>query len=264
MSAYLSRRGLDETRQGLSTRDVAIIRSVREHRFLAAGQIEELHFAEHSSVEGGARVCRRVLARLTRDRVLVRLERRVGGVRAGSASFIYALGPIGSRLLGGNRRRFTEPSSLFLDHTLAVAEAHVDLIRASRRGQLELVSVQIEPDCWRRYLGANGVLETVKPDLYAVTASGAFEDCWFLEIDRGTESPAAISRKCRAYHAYWRSGREQQAQRTFPLVAWIVPSVRRSTRLDAAIAATTNVNRDLFRVTTFDRLSELVGGRGTG
>ena len=32
--------------------------------------------------------CRRVLARLVDERLLVRLDRRVGGVRAGSASFV--------------------------------------------------------------------------------------------------------------------------------------------------------------------------------
>lgn len=227
MSAYLGRRGLDELREHLSVRDLAVIRSVREHRFLTARQIEELHFAEHSTDEAGARVCRRVLARLTRDRLLARLERRVGGVRAGSASFVYALGPIGSRLLDENRRRLTEPSPLFLDHTLAVAEAHVQLVRATRRGQLELLSVDVEPDCWRRYTGSGGAPEIVRPDLYAVTGSGAFEDCWFLEIDRGTESPAAISRKCRAYEAYWRTGREQESHGTFPLVAWVVPDDQR-------------------------------------
>src|SRR5437870_4997317 len=109
MSAYLGRRGLDERQENLSDRDLAVIRSVRQHRFLTARQIEEFHFTTHATDQAGARVCRRVLARLTRERLLARLERRVGGVRAGSASFVYALGPIGSRLLDENRRRFTEP-----------------------------------------------------------------------------------------------------------------------------------------------------------
>src|SRR5918912_4442559 len=137
MSAYLGRRGLAQLRDRLSERDLEVISSVAEHRFLTTRQIETLHFADHATELAGARVCRRVLARLTDECLLARLERRVGGVRAGSASFVYALGPAGGRLLDGQRRRTGEPSTTFLTHTLAVAQAHVELIQAARRGQLE-------------------------------------------------------------------------------------------------------------------------------
>src|SRR5919201_3556900 len=141
MSAYLGRRGLVQLRDRLSERDLEVIGSVAEQRFLTTRQIEALHFADHASDLAGARVCRRVLARLTEERLLARLQRRVGGVRAGSASFVYALGPVGGRLLDGQRRRITEPSTTFLAHTLAVAQAHVELSQAARHAQLELVVV---------------------------------------------------------------------------------------------------------------------------
>lgn len=258
MSAYLGRRGLDQLREILSERDLSVTRSVKEHRFLTARQIEELHFANHTTGHAGARVCRRVLARLSKDRVLTRLERRVGGVRAGSASFVYALGPIGSRLLDEHRRRYTEPSALFLDHTLAIAETHIQLARAARNGQLELLKVEIEPSCWRRYTGPGGAPETIRPDLYVITASGDFEDYWFLEIDRSTESPAAIGRKCRAYEAYWRTGREQETRGTFPLVTWVAPNDERAKRLGTIIGSTRNLKQELFRVTTSECLVELI------
>src|SRR5690242_9100083 len=124
MSAYLAPRALEQLREQLSDRDFAVIKAVRDHRFLTAHHLEHLYFVEHATEEAGARVCRRVLARLTRDRLLARLQRRVGGVRAGSASYVYVLGPVGRRLLG-ERHRYTEPSPLFLDHTLAVADARV-------------------------------------------------------------------------------------------------------------------------------------------
>lgn len=259
MSAYISRRGLEQLCDRLSERDLAVITSVKEHRFLSAHQIEELHFSDHTTGEACARVCRRVLARLTRDRLLSRLRRRVGGIRAGSASFIYALGPIGSRLVA-EHRRLTEPSPLFLDHTLAVAETRVQLVRAARRGQLELVRVEVEPACWRRYTGPGGSPEVVRPDLYVVTASDAYEDCWFLEIDRGTESPTAISRKCRAYELYWRTGIEQEAHGTFPLVTWVAVDNPRAERIRTTISGTRNLRRDLFRVTTSDAVVALIAG----
>lgn len=259
MSAYMTRVGLARLRGQLSERDLAVIGSVREHRFLTAGQIEALHFDDHSTGEAGARVCRRVLARLTRERLLGRLQRRVGGVRAGSASYVYVLGPIGSRLVK-TQRRITEPSLLFLDHTLAVAEARVELVRAEREGQLELIRVEVEPACWRRYTGSGGASEFVKPDLYVVTGHGDYEDCWFLEIDRGTESPTAIRRKCRAYELYWRSGAEQEQHAAFPLVLWVAPETARAKRIEAAISGMRNRKRDLFRVTTSSVLVELVSG----
>src|SRR5688500_6435940 len=112
MRASIGQRGL---KYELSERDIAVIRAVLDHRFLTARQIEQLHFSDHATAEAAARICRRVLARLTRDRFLARLERRVGGVRAGSASYVYALGSSGGTLLDGTRNRVTEPSSLFLD-----------------------------------------------------------------------------------------------------------------------------------------------------
>lgn len=259
MSAYLSRRGLEQLRSSLSERDLVVIRRVHEHRFLTTRHIEQLHFHDHGSTEAGGRVCRRVLARLVRDRLLTRLERRVGGVRAGSASYVYALGPVGRRLVDDGRR-FTEPSVLFLDHTLAIADARADLTRAHRAGDLELVQVEIEPACWRRFTGPGGAPLYVRPDLYTVTRHGNFEDCWFLEIDRGTESPAAVGRKCRAYEAYWRTGREQQQHGTFPLVIWVTPSTTRAQRLEKVISGARNLKRELFRVTISDELVQLIAG----
>lgn len=257
MSAYLSRRGLDQLRERLSERDFNVVRSVHEHRFLMARQIEEFHFDDHATAEARARICRRVLARLTNERVLARLRRRVGGVRAGSASFVYTLGPVGSRLVT-NGRRPGEPSPLFLDHALAVADVRVELIRAQRRNELHLETVQIEPACWRRYIGSRGVAELVRPDLYVITRQASFEDCWFLEIDRGTESAAAITRKCRTYENYWRTGREQEQHRTFPLVVWVVPDEARRSRIETVIRGARNLKRELFRVATADQFVRLI------
>lgn len=260
MSAYLSRRGLEQLREHLSERDLAVVRSVRQHRFLTARQIEDLHFADHTSGEAGARVCRRVLARLTRDRVLGRLQRRIGGVRAGSASFIYVLGSVGWRILDEERRRSTEPSPLFLDHALAVADARVQLVAAARVGKLELLNVEVEPACWRRFIGSGGAYEIIKPDLLIVTAAGAYEDCWYVEIDRGNESPASVARKCRTYAAYWRTGFEQERIGTFPLVLWVAPDEARAKRVQRVISEARNLKSDLFRVTTSERLVEVIAG----
>lgn len=259
MSAHLGRRGLDLLRDQLSERELGVLRSVHEHRFLTARQIEALHFHGHGSPLGAARVCRRVLARLTEERVFNRLHRRVGGIRAGSASFIYKVGPIGARLLN-QPARSAEPSSMFLDHTLAVADTHIALLQAARYGRFELVCVEVEPDCWRRYVGPGGSPEVLKPDLRVMTATGAYEDSWFLEVDRGTESPAALRRKCHAYDTYWRTGTEQDTFGAFPLVLWIAPSATRAGQIKGVIDRAGRLHRNLFRVTTANDLVTLISG----
>src|ERR1019366_9149983 len=98
---YLGPKGLRQLRSELSGRDLAIIGQVADLRLMSARQIETIHFplSEHESSHAASRACQRALARLVRDRLLARLERRVGGVRAGSAAFVYGLGQVGQRAL---------------------------------------------------------------------------------------------------------------------------------------------------------------------
>ena len=91
--AYVSARGLAQLRERLSGRDVAIIQQVAELRLMSARQLQALHFptAEHHNDLAATRARQRVLARLIRERLLIRLTRRIGGVRARSAGFVLAL-----------------------------------------------------------------------------------------------------------------------------------------------------------------------------
>jgi hypothetical protein len=264
MSARLSRRGLLRLRDRLSDRDREVIHSVASHRFLTGKQLARFHFDGHSSESTGERVCREVLARLTRYGVLRRLDRRVGGVRAGSASYVYTLGPAGRRLVRATvARRVAEPSANFLEHTLAIAEAHLSLRGAASRGSFELVRVEIEPACWRSYLSSVGGRERVRPDLYVISARGDLEYCWFLEIDLGSEHMPTLIRKCRQYENYWRSGLEQERSGTFPLVVWVGPNAKRARELEAAISASRSLQQKLFRaVAKADLVDLFAGGAG--
>jgi hypothetical protein len=248
-------------RERLSDRDLEVIHSVASHRFMSGKQIERFQFAEHATAETGARVCRQVLSRLTREGILRRLNRRVGGVRAGSVSYVYALAPAGRRLVGEElTRRVHEPSASFLDHTLAIVDTHLALRDAAAEGRFELVMVEVEPACWRRYLGPGGARETLRPDLFVISARGEFEYCWFLEIDLGTEHRPTIITKCRAYENYWRTGAEQQKNNAFPLAAFVTPSETRRHELGRAIAAAPALKQELFRVVTTSELPELFAG----
>jgi protein involved in plasmid replication-relaxation len=118
----------------LSDRDRAIIGSVARLRLATGAQLERLHF-HGLSPRVRARVRRRVLARLVAWRVLMCLERRIGGVRAGSTGLTFALDTAGQQLVrhrDGSSRRPREPSVTLLGHTLSIAEVYVALVERSR------------------------------------------------------------------------------------------------------------------------------------
>jgi hypothetical protein len=247
----LGRRGLTQLRDQLSERDIAIIGQVAQLKLMSGRQIELLHFTveHHASALTAARTCRRVLERLVGDRLLVRLDRRVGGVRAGSASFVYGLGPVGQRVLGldGPRRRFREPTATFVAHTLAISELVVTLTLAARRGDFELLELEAEPSCWRPLGG-----QQLRPDLFVSLGIGEYEYRHFIEVDLGTESLPRLIAKCQTYDAYYRSGTEQQKHSIFPQVLWIMHDELRAVRLREAVERSRVLTPELFIVTTDD------------
>jgi len=250
-----------ELRQRLIARDLTIVNRVAELRLMSARQIEVLHFPaeDHASKATAARTSRRVLERLTRDRLLRRLERRIGGIYAGSAGFVYALGPVGQRLLELERPRprVHEPSKLFVEHTLAISQLVVDLTLADRRGDLELLEVQTEPDCWRRVPGLER--RKLRPDLFVANGAGGFELRWFVEIDRATMEVPRMLKKCHLYDAYYRSGVEQDAHDVFPRVLWITTRTRGETLL-RSISKSKRLIERLFVITTPDQAVEVLRG----
>jgi hypothetical protein len=251
---YLSARGVSETRERLSVRDLAIIGQVAELRLMSAQQIQAIHFpnTEHGNEPAATRARQRVLERLTRERLLIRLDRRIGGVRAGSAGLVLALGPVGQRVLAieGPRRRSYEPTLRFVDHTLAASQLVVDLNVAARRGLLDLLDLQAEPRCWREFSGMGG-RRLLRPDAFVALGSGGYELRWFIEVDRASESLPVIVRKCRLYADYYQSGKEQAAHGgVFPRVCWVVPDELRAERLRQAIARNRQLPERMFVVTT--------------
>lgn len=260
----VGRRGRRQLLESLSSRDLAVLRSVAQHRFLATRHVEALHFHDHASTLSGARSARRVLRRLHGAGLLQPLERRIGGIRAGSAGYVWTLGSAGWRLLaevdgavvaGAHR----EPSRRLVDHCLAIAQVHVDVVAASRAGLFELASLQLEPASWRRFFGVGGERRLIRPDLAVVTAAGDYEDHWFLEVDLGSEHPPTVVRKCRLYIDYHSSGAEQDRLGVFPRVVWIVPDSRRADALGTALRQA-RLDPALFRITTADQLGALLAG----
>ena len=253
MSARTGQRELAEVRSRLTGRDLAITSMVADLRLMSGRQLEELFFvaANQESDDSSSRATRRTLAQLVDQRILVRLERQIGGVRAGSKAFVYGLGPVGHRLLErtGPRPRYREPGALFVEHTLAIAQLIVNVTAAARQGTCELINWQGEPKCWRTFSAAGGRV-TLRPDLYLSLGVGEYEYRYFVEIDRDSEHLPAIVRKAQLYNRYYRSGREQSRDELFPTVLFVATDAARARAIGRALQTTRGLTSKLFAVTT--------------
>jgi hypothetical protein len=251
----------------LSDNDLSIVATLSKLRLATAIQLERLHFREGSALTQ-ARRARRSLERLTGLGVLIRLDRRIGGVRSGSAGFVYALGVAGQRLNGGRgpaggrriQRPWT-PSIPFVAHILAVTELFVRLIEAEREGLVELLSFAAEPASWRRFVGPTGSSVTIKPDAHALVGQGDDELHFFIEVDRGTEGRATIAAKLRLYQQYWASGREQHQWGVFPGVLLMVPDHRRAQVITAECSRMPAHTWELFQTVVWDQAVAVMTGQ---
>jgi hypothetical protein len=269
----ISKRKLAEIYRRVSEQDKHTLMAVRVCRFITSRQIMRLPFMPHTYFGTGAKVrtVNRHLFRLDEWGLIAHLDRRIGGIRAGSGANIWYLDTAGHRLLqldelskkhsrSAIRKRHHEPTLYFLEHHLAVSEVYVQLHEIAGQSYVELVQVNLEPDCWRECSnilgGRNAIL---KPDLYAVTAAGEYEDHWFIEVDLATESPSTVIRKCEQYVRYYQNGTEQRTQGVFPRVVWIVPTSKRKDSLLRHIDENFSGQlRHIFVVITLDELPELL------
>ena len=247
--------------QRLSERDRQLVQEVVRLGFMTAGQLERVAFYAITSPVTRARRARRQLARLVELDLLWRLDRRVGGVRAGSTGYVYGPTPEARRLDAWLRgeplmraRAAHEPGVSFVEHSVACSELFVQLTEADRKGQLELIEHQAEPACWRSFLAPMGGLRHLRPDEFVRVGLGEWEQLAFIEVDRGSEGTAALARKLDVYVAYWRSGAEQHQRGVFPKVIWLTTAARRTEQLRRQVELLPSDARAIFAVAEFDRM----------
>ncbi len=259
----ISQVRLLQLRDNFSGRDLAVLSQIAELKLMSGAQIQAIHFRilDHATVDASARASRRVLKRLVREQLLVRLERRVGGIRGGSAGFVYGLAPLGQRVLNidGPRRRFREPSATFVAHTLALSQLVVDLIERQAAKQIELLRLQAEPRCWRHFSGPRGP-QVLRPDLFVALGAGEYEYRWFIEMDLGTETMPRRLVKCAQYQHYFQSGQEQAEHGIFPRVLWCLPSTDLAETLRRRIERARDLSSELFVTTTPEQLHAVLSG----
>lgn len=221
---------------GMPSRDREIVQVAARLTVVSGAQIINLFFSDIPELSTRERRARRVLGRLVDQRILERLERpRQGGTGGGSASWVYALGPAGRRIVAywsgeglPRSRAASEPSVAWTAHRLAVSDLYVMLRQAEREGRIELLAFDGEPAAWRRYTRLGGAPGVLKPDAFIRLGVGEYEDSFFAEVDLGSERRGQLLRQHRAYGEYFRSGVEQSNTGIFPAVVWIVPDAKRA------------------------------------
>lgn len=254
----------------LPPQERGLVETVARLRLMTHAQLAALLAADDDAAlpASAARTVRRLLARLSAHGILARLERRVGGVRAGSAGYVYYLGPVGQRLVaywegrGLVRGRFRpEPGGRYVRHRLAVSELYVQLRLADREGELDLLRFDAEPDCWRRSVDGFGGTVRLKPDAFVRVGAAAYEDRCFVEVDLGTESRLVVADKLRRYLDYFQSGQEQAAHGVFPRVVWLTDSEARRAALVGVVGRLPAESWQLFTVALLDQGVDVLSGR---
>lgn len=236
----ISDKKLGEIELRLSTRDRAILDTLQELRYAKTTQIQRLFFSNFNSDHTAYVMTGRVLRRLQQEGIITQLQYPSGRNRSGFNMAIWHLTEAGNRLLRlgsdpGTRVRYLEPSPSLLRHTIAVTECYVQIIEICRMApNLTLKTVCVEPKCWRNYHRDKKI--SLRPDLYAETISGRFEDHWFIEMDLATEDIPTILEKCSRYEEYYQTRAEQNAEGIFPYVLWIVPDEERKSKIIDALA----------------------------
>lgn len=194
----------------LSDRDRLILDDLARVRVLSGGQLERLRFG-HVQPSARGRVRRRVLRRLGTLHLITTLDRRIGGVRAGSAGLVYALTAAGHRLVAGTENRRPRkpltPGPAFLAHSLDVAEIYVALHEATRLADVSLSHFVVESAAAWQAPDRFGQPQPLKPDALLVLETRVFQDVWWVEVDRGTESLPRLRGKLASYQRLARSGR---------------------------------------------------------
>ena len=243
----------------LGPRQRALIDDVARLGVASANQLRRLRYEPTGA---GRHLAWVDLSSLCETQVLARLDRSIGGVKAGSKGRCFTLGVTGQRIVWPDRRKSREPwtpNPAYLRHALGVTELYVQL-----RTQLadRLLTYDTEPACWRSYSGPGGAPATLKPDAFAVLDLARFEDRYFCEIDNATESGTRIVEKARAYIRYWQSGREIAASGVFPQVLWVTTTEVRRDLMVGALARLPAEHWQLFAVVTAAEAAERMT-RGT-
>ena len=248
--------------------DTQILYFLSQARFATTNQLARLFFASSMRADTAIRRTNCALQSLKKAGLVSHLKRRIGGARRGSASYVWQITFQGLKLLKSQDDSITlryknqyEPTQHHVEHTLAITEVFIETLEAVRDSEkLSLEIFSFEPNSWRSYQKLSGIGRTLKPDAYLELVNHDYEDHYFLEIDRSTESLARVVNTCKKYIEYYRSGIEQRQKEVFPFVLWIVPDDKRKLAISKAIQKELYNFWELFTVITLEEYPDYIKG----
>lgn len=230
----MNTRALILSASRLTERDLAVLDSLYQHRFLTRQHLQALHFTE----PGSPRPAQRRLHRLRHDGfVLRRSLTRPDGSR--DPEPYYALTPDGAQVVAYRnqlpprqlRKRagdaLTNP--LYVRHALAGADLHCALVRASRSQP----NHHCPPDWWQGEHAAEASFSEhgnellLRPDGYVHYQAGDDIHHLLVEIDLATMSIPRLEAKLDRYRGYHRSGAWRERYPVFPKLLLLTSSRER-------------------------------------
>ena len=129
-------------------------------------------------------------------------------------------------------------------------------------GLLDVLTFDVEPDCWREHRDGLGAPRQLKPDAYARIGIGAYEDRYFIEVDLGSESMSVMTTKLKLYLDYFASGTEQAAHGVFPKVLLLTNGDKRKAKLLSLLDRLPAETWRLFAVDLLPNAYELLSHQG--
>lgn len=251
----------------MNPQEQAILTLLAECRMATTQQIARLMFNDSISKRSSLRRTNRTTRVLAQKQLIYALPRKIGGWTKGSASYIWRITHRGLQDLKKHsphislryRNRYY-PTQHHVEHTLAVTELFVQLKELERQSHVNVLTFQFEPKSWRSYSNRLAEIRHLKPDAYSVVAVGEFEDSYFFELDRSSESLHRVVNTCKKYIHYYHSGIEQHERDVFPFVVWVVPDDKRQRAIQSAINEALDQFQVLFTVITLDEFKLFIQG----
>jgi hypothetical protein len=236
----------------LMPRDISIIHTVYQYKVMRQDQLERLFGRSRS-------VMQRILLRLYQHKFL---DRRFLPVYAGSSPTMYILDKRGAEVLrthfgmddltwySSNKDLKTE----FLEHTSAINDFRIAVTVAAQAAGFELCKWITESELKANYDRVSIRTQSNKmravsliPDSYFVLKTPLGFACFFVEIDRGTETLGIFKSKVLAYMAYHQSGAyERRYQSKSMRVLTLATGAKRLANLKAATEAVGGKHRFWF------------------
>ena len=169
-------------------KDIQILYFLNQARLATTSQLARLFYSDSDKPETAIRRANFTTQRLLKAGLVSHLKRRIGGVRKGSASYIWQITFQGLKLLKSQDETIVlryknqyEPTQHHVEHTLAVTEIFVETMETVRDSQkLSLEAFSFEPNSWRSYQKLSGLGMTLKPDAYLELVSQEYEDYYFI------------------------------------------------------------------------------------